>query len=87
MISCEKCGAVCPEKKDEKRFQRRHPKKCQSHAAFQHALAADTVSVDYDEAEKICGTCMEPHVSGVYKNHNFVTTESEDETGDQEERR
>ena len=79
MISCEKCGAVCQEKKDEKRFQRRHPKKCQSHERFQHALAADTKSVDYDEAvEKICGTCGEPHELGIYKNHNFVERNDEE---------
>jgi len=52
LISCSACGAVCKEKKDEKRFSRRHPKKCKSHEAFQHALAADTKSVDYDEAQQ-----------------------------------
>jgi hypothetical protein len=51
MVTCAKCGAECREKKDEKRFQRRHPKKCVQHEKFQHALAADTVSVDYDEQE------------------------------------
>ena len=52
MISCPACGAVCQEKKDEKRFQRRHPKKCQAHEAFHKILAADTKSVDYDEAQQ-----------------------------------
>ena len=51
MITCEKCGAVCRDKKDEKRFQRRHPKKCIRHEQFQKALAEGTASVDADEAE------------------------------------
>jgi adenine-specific DNA methylase len=49
MITCPSCGAVCREKKDEKRFQRRHPKSCQHHARFQKDLAAATKSVDADE--------------------------------------
>jgi hypothetical protein len=52
MITCTKCGTECRDKKDEKRFLRRHPKKCVQHEKFQHALAADTVSVDYDEAQE-----------------------------------
>ena len=52
MISCSKCGAVCREKKDEGRFQRRHPAKCQAHERFQRGLAAETKSVDYDEAQE-----------------------------------
>lgn len=52
MITCPKCGTVCPEKKDEKRFSRRHPGKCQAHERFQHGLAAETKSVDYDEQQE-----------------------------------
>jgi len=51
MISCPKCGAECREKKDEGRFLRRHPKKCTAHEKFQRGLAAETKSVDADEAE------------------------------------
>jgi hypothetical protein len=51
MITCDKCGSVCRDKKDEKRFQRRHPKKCNQFEKFHAALAAGTESVDYDEAQ------------------------------------
>jgi hypothetical protein len=50
MTTCSKCGAVCREKKDEGRFQRRHPAKCESHERLQQELSSDTKSVDYDEA-------------------------------------
>jgi adenine-specific DNA methylase len=49
MLTCDKCGAVCKKKHEEKRFQRRHPKKCVQHEKFHAALAAGTVSVDYDD--------------------------------------
>lgn len=52
MVSCPKCGAICRDKNEEKRFLRRHPVKCQAHERFQHDLAADTKSVDYDEQEQ-----------------------------------
>lgn len=52
MITCDKCGAVCRDKKDEKRFQRRHPKTCIRFEKFHTALAEGTVSVDYDEAQE-----------------------------------
>ena len=51
-LTCTKCGAVCREPKDEKRFLRRHPKKCQAHARFQRDLANGTASVDYDEEQE-----------------------------------
>lgn len=52
MITCDKCGATCRDKKDEKRFQRRHPARCVRFEKFHAALAEGTASVDYDEAEE-----------------------------------
>jgi hypothetical protein len=51
MVTCDKCGAVCRDKKDEKRFQRRHPKTCVRHEKFHKALASGTRSVDGDECK------------------------------------
>ncbi len=51
MTFCPKCEAVCLDKKDEKRFLRRHPKKCQSYERFHRSLL-DTKSVEYDEAHQ-----------------------------------
>ena len=51
--ACAACGALCNEKKDEKRFLRRHPAKCKAHAqkrVFVKQLAADVKSVTYDHA-------------------------------------
>ena len=50
---CPKCGALCNELKDEKRFLRRHPAKCNERAAnraFTKQLATDVKSVTYDHA-------------------------------------
>jgi hypothetical protein len=52
MITCDKCGATCRDKKDEKRFQRRHPGRCIRFEKFHTALAEGTASVDYDEANE-----------------------------------
>jgi len=52
MITCVKCGSECRDKKDEKRFLRRHPAKCVRFEKFHTALAEGTASVDYDEAEQ-----------------------------------
>lgn len=52
MITCDKCGATCRDKKDEKRFQRRHPARCVRFEKFHAALAEGTASVDADEAEE-----------------------------------
>jgi hypothetical protein len=52
MITCVKCGSECRDKKDEKRFLRRHPAKCVRFEKFHTALAAGTASVDYDEAQE-----------------------------------
>jgi len=52
MLTCLKCGAVCSEKKDRKRFLRRHPVKCQAFEKFHRGLAAETKSVDYDEQQE-----------------------------------
>lgn len=54
MITCIKCGSTCDDAKNEKRFARRHPKKCQGHARFMGGLAAGTASVDLDENECTC---------------------------------
>jgi len=52
MTTCPSCGAACREKKDEKRFMRRHPKKCVKHERFNRELAAETKCVDYDEEQE-----------------------------------
>jgi hypothetical protein len=52
MITCVKCGSECRDKKDEKRFLRRHPAKCVRFEKFHEALAEGTASVDYDEAQE-----------------------------------
>lgn len=49
MLKCGNCNAECRDKKDERRFLRRHPKRCVSHQRFQSSLAQATASVDYDD--------------------------------------
>jgi len=53
MIRCENCGAECREKKDERRFSRRHPKLCKRHERFQRGLAEGIACVEDEEPNPV----------------------------------
>jgi hypothetical protein len=49
IAECLVCGAVCNEKKHEKRFRKRHPALCRERKEFTAQLAKGTRSVDADD--------------------------------------
>ena len=49
LMECPACGAECRDKKDYKRFVRRHPETCTSRSEFNKQLAQETKAVDADD--------------------------------------
>ncbi len=54
-LVCTVCGATCTERKDMRRFERRHPALCAERKEYTKQLAQGTRAVEDEEDRQRCG--------------------------------